>query len=150
MKKLPDELIRTRPVLSTQYAWALWLDGKLEAREARLRDAERWLDPTGDMSARPKGSASGMVVVDEEQFRTLPASIALARDNNAQARGDFSGAVKHIELALKLIPEQDLIKVNSVNHEWVLLPNCEIISSSLNCQRSVSYTHLTLPTILLV
>ena len=69
VKKLPDELIRTRPVLSTQYAWALWMGGELEASEARLRDAERWLDPIGDMSARPEGSADGMVVVDEEQFQ---------------------------------------------------------------------------------
>ena len=107
VKKLPDELIHTRPVLSTQYAWALWMGGELEASEARLRDAERWLDPTGDMSARPEGSADGMVVVDEEQFRTLPAMIANVRANNAQAQGDVSGAVKYAELALKLTPEED-------------------------------------------
>jgi LuxR family maltose regulon positive regulatory protein len=107
VKKLPEELIRTRPVLSTQYAWALWLGGELEASEARLRDAERWLDPTGDMSARPEGSADGMVVVDEEQFRTLPARIALTRASNAQAQGDVSGTVKYAELALKLTHEED-------------------------------------------
>jgi LuxR family maltose regulon positive regulatory protein len=123
VKKLPDELIRARPVLSTQYAWALWLGGELEASEARLRDAERWLDPTGDMSARPEGSADRtcpevppelaegpsrrMVVVDQEQFRTLPARIALARAYNAQAQGDVSGTVKYAELALKLTPEED-------------------------------------------
>ncbi len=107
VKALPDELIRTRPVLSTQYAWALWMGGELEASEARLRDAERWLDPTGDMSARPEGSSVGMVVVDEEQFRTLPAQIALVRAYNAEAHGDVSGTVKYAELALKLTPEED-------------------------------------------
>jgi LuxR family maltose regulon positive regulatory protein len=107
VKKLPDELIRTRPVLSTQYAWALWLGGELEASEARLRDAERWLDPTGDMSARPEGSSGGMVVVDKERFRTLPASIALTRAYNALAQGDVSSVVKYAELALKLTPDED-------------------------------------------
>jgi LuxR family maltose regulon positive regulatory protein len=59
------------------------------------------------MNARPEGSTDGMVVVDEEQFRTLPARIALARTNNAQAQGDVSGTVKYAELALKLTPEED-------------------------------------------
>ena len=102
MKKLPDEIIRTRPVLSTQYAGALWMAGELEASEARLRDAERWLDPARD--------ASRMVVVDKEQFRTLPVSIALVRANNAQAQGDVPGTVKYAELALELLPEQDHVK----------------------------------------
>ena len=44
VKALPDELIRARPVLSVGYAWALLDCGELEAGEARLRDAERWLD----------------------------------------------------------------------------------------------------------
>jgi len=107
VKKLPDELIRARPVLSTQYAWALWMGGELEASEARLVDAERWLVTTGDMSAWPEGSPDGMVVVDEEQFRTLPARIALARAYNAEAQGDVSGTVKYAELALILTPEED-------------------------------------------
>jgi LuxR family maltose regulon positive regulatory protein len=48
-----------------------------------------------------------MVVVDEEQFRTLPARIALVRAYNAEAQGDISGTVKYAELALKLTPEGD-------------------------------------------
>jgi LuxR family maltose regulon positive regulatory protein len=123
VKALPDELIRTRPVLSTQYAEALWMGGELEASEARLRDAERWLEPTRDMSTRTESSANGtcpeilpepgegqsrkMIVVDEEQFRTLPARIAIVRAYNAQARGDVSATVKYAELALKLTPEED-------------------------------------------
>jgi LuxR family maltose regulon positive regulatory protein len=50
-----------------------------------------------------------MIVVDEEQFRSLPASIALVRAYNAQARGDVSGTVEYTELALELIPEEDLL-----------------------------------------
>ena len=55
LKALPDELIRFRPVLSVDYAYALFGVGELEAAEARLRDAERWLDTTAD---HPKRSES--------------------------------------------------------------------------------------------
>jgi len=99
-KRLPDELIRVRPVLSTQYALALTDAGDLEASESRLRDAERWLD----------GSSAGMVVVDEEQFRSLPATIATARAYNAQIQGNLSATIKYAELALRLIPEDDLFR----------------------------------------
>jgi LuxR family maltose regulon positive regulatory protein len=109
-KELPVELIRARPVLSTQYAEALWMAGELEASESRLRDAERWLDPTRELSAGPADLAEGMVVVDEEQFRTLPAKIAVTRTLNAQSRGDVHSTVKYAELALKLIPEEDYLR----------------------------------------
>ncbi|MGB3701647.1 MAG: hypothetical protein WA997_10285, partial [Anaerolineales bacterium] len=49
-KALPGEIIRTRPVLCVGYAWALLNGGEFEAAEARLLDAERWLEPTADMS----------------------------------------------------------------------------------------------------
>ena len=44
VRALPDELVRARPVLCVGYAWALLNVGELETGEARLRDAERWLD----------------------------------------------------------------------------------------------------------
>ena len=52
LKALPDELVRARPVLSTYYAFALLGRGELEAAEARLRDAERWLTRRGRVSGR--------------------------------------------------------------------------------------------------
>ena len=118
MKSLPDDLIRNRPVLSTQYASALWMSGELEASETRLRDAERWLDPAGDESARAEGSADRtcpersrrMVVVDEDQFRKLPITIALVRAYNAESQGDVSSTVKYANLALKLTSDDDLIE----------------------------------------
>ena len=57
MKALPDKLIRVRPVLSVVYALALLEDSELEAAEARLRDAERWLDTAADMRERPEAPA---------------------------------------------------------------------------------------------
>ena len=105
VKALPDQLVRARPVLSVGYAWALLIGGELEACEARLRDAERWLETTADISERVPSAE--MVVVDEEQFRSLPASIANARAVQAQALGDVPGSVTYARRALDLLPEGD-------------------------------------------
>ena len=112
VKALPDKLIRARPVLSVVYAWALLDGSELEAAEARLRDAERWLDTAADMRERPEAPApemgvAEMVVVDEEQFRSLPASIANARAYRAQALGDVPGTVTYARRALDLLQEGD-------------------------------------------
>jgi LuxR family maltose regulon positive regulatory protein len=116
VKALPDELVRARPVLSIGYAWVLLTGGELEAAEARLRDAERWLDtaaePMADMSERPEAPAPEMgvvemVVVDEAQFRSLPATIASARAFHAQALGDVPGTVKYARHGLDLLPEDN-------------------------------------------
>src|SRR6266705_4019795 len=77
LKALPDELLQVRPVLSVAYAWALLLNGELEGVEARLQNAERWLDTTADRGE--------MVVVDDEEFRRLPGAIAIFRAAIAQA-----------------------------------------------------------------
>ena len=100
VKALPDVLIRARPVLSVGYAWALLDGGELEASEARLQDAERWLDMPTDK----------MVVVDKEQFRSLPASIATARAYRSLALGDVPGTVKYAQQALELTPEDDQVR----------------------------------------
>ena len=44
----------------------------------------------------------------EDETRTLPATIALIRGDNAQILGDLSGTVRYTELALQLAPEDDL------------------------------------------
>jgi len=93
VKKLPDKLIRTRPVLCTQIAQAFTDTGELEASELRLQDAERCLDSSES--------------VNDEQLMPLPAMIALTRTYNAQVRGDPAATVKYAELALQLIPEDD-------------------------------------------
>jgi LuxR family maltose regulon positive regulatory protein len=72
LKALPAELLRFRPVLSVHYAGALLLGGQFEGVEARLRDAERWMEPMADISERPEASSAEMVVVDNEEFRHLP------------------------------------------------------------------------------
>jgi LuxR family transcriptional regulator, maltose regulon positive regulatory protein len=97
LKALPNELVHFRPVLSVAYAYALFGDGELETIETRLRDAEWWLDPTTD--------EAGMVVVDKEEFRRLPAMIALLRAAQALARDDMLEAAKNARQVLDLAPE---------------------------------------------
>ncbi len=110
VKALPDTLVRTMPVLSVWYAYALLSCGSMEAAESRLKDAERWLKPADNAVERPDTLSNRMVVVDEEQFRSLPAIIATARAYCAQAVGDISGAVRYASLVLDLVPEEDYLR----------------------------------------
>ncbi|WP_420631574.1 LuxR C-terminal-related transcriptional regulator [Candidatus Leptofilum sp.] len=100
VKKLPEALIRTRPVLCTQYAEALSNVSDLETSELRLRHAEQLLNASDS-------SLIEMVVIDEQQFRSLPAKIALVRAGNAQISGNIQDTKKYSQLALKLTPEAD-------------------------------------------
>jgi len=107
LKAIPDELVRLRPVLSTGYAKVCIFFGEFGGVEPRLRDAEGWLDTTADMHARPESLATGMVVVDEEEFRRLPGMIALIRAAQALGRGDMPETVKYARRVLDLAPEDD-------------------------------------------
>ncbi|MBM3123625.1 MAG: helix-turn-helix transcriptional regulator [Chloroflexi bacterium] len=104
-KALPDDLVRAHPVISVGYAWGLLGTGELEASEEHLRDAERWLEPT-DLPAEDSASkisperGQRMIVVDEAEFRSLPASIAAARAYRALALGDISATKMYARQAL--------------------------------------------------
>jgi LuxR family transcriptional regulator, maltose regulon positive regulatory protein len=107
LEALPDELITFRPVLSVHYAGALLVGGQLEGAEARLRDADRWLKTTAEAREGRKAPSTGMVVVDEEEFRRLPGAIAIYRAAQALALGDVAGTLTHARRALDLIGEDD-------------------------------------------
>ena len=102
---LPSELVRPRPVLNVAYAQALLNVGQLEAAEARLLDAEQWMD--GPSSIIGPEQSRRMIVVDEAQFQTLAAWLATTRAYHAQAVGDMRSSVKYVEQALDLFPEDD-------------------------------------------
>ena len=79
LEALPDELIQVRPVLSNGYAGSILVRGEVEGVEARLRDAERWLDPT----ARPVGRDGG---------RRTRSSSALSRRRSPSTAPDRPGS----------------------------------------------------------
>ena len=106
-KLLPDEVVRVRPVLSVGFAGALLSGGEFEGVEARLRDAEHWLDEATGIRQGSHGPAAEMVVVDDAEFRRLPAAIELYRAAQALVRGDGSGTVRHARRALELSPADD-------------------------------------------
>jgi len=93
VKKLPEEVIRVRPVLCTLLGRAFANMGEPEASELRLQDAERCLD--------------GLELANEAQLKPLPAMIALTRAYNAQVQGNLATTVKYAEQALQLITEND-------------------------------------------
>ncbi|MEA2145316.1 MAG: hypothetical protein QOG59_903, partial [Solirubrobacteraceae bacterium] len=106
MELLPDELIRTRPVLAVCYAGAMLTSGDLEGVEARLLDAERWLDPTAETKDRADAPGD-MVVVDEQAFRRLPALIAVYRAAISLVRGDLAATTTFAKRSLELADEDD-------------------------------------------
>jgi LuxR family maltose regulon positive regulatory protein len=97
-------LVHARPVLNGCYAFALLGLGELEAAEARLQDAERWLDPASSMKAQPETPSTAMVVVDQQQWKSLPATIAIGRAYIAQSRGDTQDTIRYASRVLELIP----------------------------------------------
>jgi LuxR family transcriptional regulator, maltose regulon positive regulatory protein len=92
VKKLPNAVVASRPGLCVLLGRALTDVGDVDESETWLRNAERAL-------------ARATV---EDDSRTLPATIALIRGDNAQIVGDLTGTVRYTELALQLAPEDDM------------------------------------------
>ncbi len=107
-QQLPDAVIRVHPVLCLGYAWALLSGGELEVSEAWLRAAERWIDPSLEAAAQ-------MVVVDEAEYRALPAAIASARAYRAMALGDIPGTIQYARQALALAAADDVVRRTQAN-----------------------------------
>jgi LuxR family maltose regulon positive regulatory protein len=100
LRALPDEVLQNRPVLSVHYAGTLLQNGLLEGVESRLRDAERWLDTPSDAREQP-------IFVEEEEFRRLPAAIAMYHAALALAYGDVAGTMRFASNVLDLLREDD-------------------------------------------
>jgi LuxR family transcriptional regulator, maltose regulon positive regulatory protein len=100
MELLPDELVRSRPVLAVSYAGAMLTDGDLDGVEERLADAERWF-------GGPDAPAGQMVVVDDQAFRRLPALIAVYRAAIALVRGDVTATIGFARRSLDLVDDDD-------------------------------------------
>lgn len=93
--QLAEEVLRVRPVLCTQYAWALMDVGQTEASETWLRHAEHGLSVADGTGSASPDEAASIVVVARELLPSLPARIAAARAYLAQSRGDFVAAKQY-------------------------------------------------------
>ncbi len=102
VKRLPEELIRARPVLNVWYAYALLGSGDLEAAESRFKDVERWLESADTMKVQLETPSVEMVVVDKKQFKSLPATIAIGRAYIALALGNIPDTVRYASRVLEL------------------------------------------------
>jgi LuxR family maltose regulon positive regulatory protein len=109
-KTLPEELVRSRPVLSTACGWASLDTGNLKAAEICFQNAERWLDTTTNVNEQSEVSSGKTVVLDEEEFRSLSISIANGRAYLAQALGDVTGTVKYAQRAVDLMRENEFFE----------------------------------------
>jgi len=77
LEALPAGLVRTRPILCVYYAVALMFLGRLDAAEARLRDAERAISPD----------------TPHDHALAVLGQIALARANLARCLGDLDRCI---------------------------------------------------------
>ncbi|MCW2795574.1 LuxR C-terminal-related transcriptional regulator [Nocardioides sp.] len=96
LERLPDDVLRVRPVLCNGLAGSRLSTGTMEGVEARLDDAQRWLDLSADDAV-----ASGMVVVNDEEFRRLPAGVAIHRAGLALGQGDVTATITWARQALE-------------------------------------------------
>ena len=80
LKVLPEVLVQARPILSLAYGLSLLNTGQLDGVEFHLRNAELALAQAEQLGTNQA----------TKQYRSLPASIAIARAFCAQAKGDFT------------------------------------------------------------
>ncbi len=102
LRLIPDELIRSMPVLSVYYGLALQGMGALEESAARVADAERWLETNGNREA--------MLVTDPGGLALLASRVALCRGYLAMAASDAQGTTAFAMRALALLREDE--------HHW--------------------------------
>lgn len=100
--QLPESIIESRPILNLGFGWSLLNAGDVDGAEARLREAERWLDTSAN------AESSEMVVVNETQFRALPASIAAARAYGFLMMGDTASTIAQARIALDRVNDTRL------------------------------------------
>lgn len=103
--ELPRDVVRDRPVLTLGLVGGLMASNDLAGVEERLSEVELTL-------GRP---ASEVVVVDEEELRSVPARIEMYRAALAVASDDAAGAISHADRAIATAPAGDGLTVASAS-----------------------------------
>jgi LuxR family transcriptional regulator, maltose regulon positive regulatory protein len=94
VKKLPETVILSRPLLCCQLGRAFSDAGQPEISEIHLKNAERALVEAPNLAG----------------FAPLQGDIALTRAYNAQVHGDITGTIQYAEQAVRLIPAEDVLR----------------------------------------
>ncbi len=110
LRALPEDFVRQRPVLCNLYAGVLLQTGAMEGVEAWLQAAERWLGRTTAGPEQPGGPAMQMVVSNAEEFRRLPAAVAMHRAGQALMFGNVAETIRQARRVLELAPEDDHLR----------------------------------------
>jgi LuxR family maltose regulon positive regulatory protein len=105
VKKLPDDIIRQRPVLNVGYAWALIDSGDLENCIERLEETNKQIE-----NSRMSLESKDYVIFDYEQFKMLPANIASAYAYIAAAKGNTDDVLFYANKALSLISDDNKLR----------------------------------------
>ncbi len=109
---LPDDVVRVRPVLGVAFAGVLAQVSDFDTVGERLSAIERAVRPDG--GRWPEQPPPELVVVDEAEFRAVPAHIEVYRAALALARSDLGGTVSHARQALSLAaPDDDLTRASA-------------------------------------
>jgi LuxR family maltose regulon positive regulatory protein len=95
LDRIPDNVVRRRPVLSAFYAWRALVAGDLEAVESWLREAEQVLATTAHLPT------------EGEELSRLPMTIAIYRAALAQAQGNLAATTEHARRAYELAGPDD-------------------------------------------
>ena len=105
LRALPDAVVQTRPVLAVAFVGTLAQVSDFATVGRRLDDVEALLRPPD--GAWPQQPPPGLVVVDEEGYRSLPAAIEMYRAALALHDGDVDATVAKARAALALAPPGD-------------------------------------------
>ena len=96
LQALPDDLVRSNPVLTVALVGALMAQGDLDGVDGRLQDAERWIERHADDPRLLTGP-----------LRTLPSNVAMYRAGQARILGDVAGTIAHAERVHALSTDDD-------------------------------------------
>jgi LuxR family maltose regulon positive regulatory protein len=98
LSALPEEVVRSRPRLCVNYAWALLMTGRADAVEPCLRDAEK---------ALARRAASPPMADEEREIAALRGEVALTRLFLARIRDDLGRTIERSQQNLEQMNEEN-------------------------------------------
>jgi LuxR family maltose regulon positive regulatory protein len=105
MLELPEDVLTIRPVLGVAFVGALAQASRFDTVGERLDRIEAAL--RGADGTWPDRPLPNLIVVDEANYRALPAHIEMYRAALALASADLDGTITHAQAALALAPQDE-------------------------------------------